>query len=88
MTYAGSASGLNFLLYAMSVTEIVTRVNIQSANKDAPKIWNELKEGIKLWKGKAESHCSYLECHGLFAGVGNEAVARATSKADSQRDVY
>ena len=51
-TYAGSASGLNFLLYAMWVIcEIVTRVNIQSANKDAPKILNELKGGYRSMEG-------------------------------------
>jgi hypothetical protein len=42
--------------------KIVTRVNIQRASKDAPKILNELKEGgTELWKGNAESHCGYVK---------------------------
>jgi hypothetical protein len=55
-TYAGSASGLNFLLYAMSV--VVTGTNIQSSNKDTPWILNELEEGTELRMGGAGSHCT------------------------------
>ena len=72
--YAGSASGLNFLLYAMSmVVGIVTGANIQSANEDGPGILNEFEEGTELWRDGAGSHCSCLEyVMACFVGMGNE----------------